>query len=554
MRTIVTAGLAAVLLMTSPRPLAAFCGFYVSGAGSDLYNNATQVVLMRAGTRTVLSMQNHYQGPPDNFAMVVPVPVVLQEENVKTLDKQIFQRVDQLAAPRLVEYWEQDPCRPPQPPYRLSRRSVALESSANQKSSSSADLGVTVEAQFTVGEYEIVILSAVDSAGLDTWLRREKYHIPSGAEPLLRPYVGAGSKFFVAKVDVTKVAFQDGKAVLSPLRFHYDSEQFSLPVRLGMINSAGTQDLIVHILAPGQRYQVANYANAVIPTNLRVADEVRNRFGEFYAALFDRTLEKNPGAVVTEYAWDARTCDPCPTPALNPGELATLGADVLYNQAGPAKKPAQAADPASRRIRPPPGVMGRGFVLTRLHARYGKGALAHDLVFQAAPPLDGGRGMPDRKGSLAQGTNSTSVNQFQGRYAILHEWSGPIQCETPRRGNWGGPPAGRKGSPTATPAVDLAFAPRGKIALASLITQPIPALGLTPAGRAAGSTTEPGRQDDPTGGSKARPSQPSSQKNPTGKKSQGCRATGNEPASGHTGWTMLALVLALVIGRRRSRA
>jgi hypothetical protein len=42
--------------------------------------------------------------------MVVPVPVVLQKEQVKTLPHDVFDRVDQLSAPRLVEYWEQDPC------------------------------------------------------------------------------------------------------------------------------------------------------------------------------------------------------------------------------------------------------------------------------------------------------------------------------------------------------------------------------------------------------------------------------------------------------------
>ncbi len=64
------------------------------------------------------------------------------------------------------------------------------------------DLGVKVEAKFKVGEYDIVILSARDSTGLDTWLRQENYKIPPGAEPFLRPYVQGGSKFFVAKVDI----------------------------------------------------------------------------------------------------------------------------------------------------------------------------------------------------------------------------------------------------------------------------------------------------------------------------------------------------------------
>ena len=180
-----------------------------------------------------------------------------------------------------------------------------------------------------VGEYEIVILSAKDSGGLEAWLHANRYSIPKGSSALLQPYVSTGSKFFVAKVNTTKVAFENGMANLSPLRFHYDAKQFSLPIRLGLMNSKGTQDLIVHILSPGKRFEVANYNNVTIPTNLDLKDNALNRFGEFYAALFDRTLAKNPNSVVTEYAWDAATCDPCPSPPLRHSELATLGADVL---------------------------------------------------------------------------------------------------------------------------------------------------------------------------------------------------------------------------------
>jgi hypothetical protein len=46
-------------MVAAPRTAAAFCGFYVSGGEAKLYNNATVVVLMRDGTRTVLSMQNN---------------------------------------------------------------------------------------------------------------------------------------------------------------------------------------------------------------------------------------------------------------------------------------------------------------------------------------------------------------------------------------------------------------------------------------------------------------------------------------------------------------
>src|SRR3569623_3000508 len=190
----------------------AFCGFYVAGSGQQLTNDATQVVLMRMGTRTVLSMQNDYKGPPDAFAMVVPVPTVLHEGDVKTLPKDVFAHVEAMGAPRLVEYWEQDPCRPPVQDEGVVYASPPTGGAAGVQKDDS--LGVKVEARFTVGEYQIVILSAKDSTGLDTWLHDQHYNIPAGAAPLLRPPVEGGMKFFVLKVDPTKVKFENGHAAL----------------------------------------------------------------------------------------------------------------------------------------------------------------------------------------------------------------------------------------------------------------------------------------------------------------------------------------------------
>jgi hypothetical protein len=457
----------AALAASAPEEAAAFCGFYVSGGGAQLFNNATQVALMREGTRTVLSMQNNYQGPPADFAMVVPVPIVLQQENVKTLPRDIFDRIDKLSAPRLVEYWEQDPCAPP-PRRMMQPASMARGAVVETKSAPPRDLGVTIEAQFTVGEYQIVILSARDSTGLDTWLRQGGYKIPSGAEPYLRPYVVAGMKFFVAKVDAAKVKFEKGMATLSPLRFHYDSELFNLPVRLGLMNSSGTQDLIVNILAPNDRYEVANYDNVTIPTNIDVAEAALQSFPSFYVSLFDATLAKHPKAVVTEYAWDARSCDPCPVPPLSPSDLATLGADVLPGamgdqQAGPPQSGPGMAGPPSR-WRPS---FGPGFIMTRLHARYSRDALGEDLVFRAAPPIAGGREFMGENGKLERGHIKSGSNNFQARYAVRHPWKGPITCANPVRGRWGGPPNAGPAQPR--PATDLAFAPRGEVKLASFV-------------------------------------------------------------------------------------
>ena len=381
----------------------------------------------------------------------------LQKENVKTLPTAVFDKIDKLASPRLVEYWEQDPCAPIEVETKKKDGVPKVRMAATEVRGRSADdLGVTIEAQFTVGEYEVLILSARDSAGLDTWLKQEKYKIPEGAEKLLRPYVQGGSKFFVAKVDTKKVRFENGQAMLSPLRFHYDSDTFVLPVRLGLANSAGTQDLIVHILARGQRYETANYPNVAIPTNLDVKDSVRTDFGGFYAALFDRTLSRQPKAVITEYAWDSGTCDPCPGPTLDGNDLMTLGLDAI--NAAPAAGSSTTTPPPPMNWRGRRG--GNGFVLTRLHMRYGKEGLGEDLVFRMAPPIVGGREFVRNGNALETGATTSEVNNFQARYAIRHSWTGPVKCKNPRRGIWGGPPrdVANKGIEAAQ---KLAFANRG---------------------------------------------------------------------------------------------
>ena len=398
-------------------PAHAFCGFYVSSAGGQLFNDATMVTLMRDGTRTVLGMQNNYRGPPEDFALVIPVPVILQKENVKTLQKAVFERIDALASPRLVEmYTENEPCARSRFGGGMGMPSMAAKGDAMPR-----DLGVKVEATFSVGEYDIVILSAKDALGLEIWLKENKYKIPDQAAPLLKPYVQNNWKFFVAKVNTKKVKFDkgpgadgvgrgNGQAVLSPLRFHYDSEKFELPVRLGLVNSSGSQDLIVHVIAKG-RYEVANRPNITIPTNLDVKTSVRPVFGAFYADLVERTFKKNPTAAITEFAWQGAlpppevmvdqgiygvTCDPCPPPHPMDDPLARfLGADVLPG----IKTDAQVAKFASEAT------------VTRLHLRYSKDSLTDDLVFKQVEPIHGG--VP----GVAK-AEPAKTNRFQGRYVM----------------------------------------------------------------------------------------------------------------------------------------
>jgi len=367
--------------------LLGFCGFYVSKADAKLFNKASQVVLVRDGDRTVMTMANDFEGEPKEFAVVIPVPTFLKREQIHVGEKTLVDHVDAYSAPRLVEYFDQDPCMPTE--YDMARRASAAPSvamSMDSRVSRAKALGVTIEAQYTVGEYDILILSAQQSSGLEAWLRENGYKIPSGASEVIASYLKQNMRFFVAKVNLSEHA-KLGFTYLRPLQVAYESPKFMLPIRLGMVNAKGSQDLFVFAITRNGRVETTNYRAVKLPAEMELPLYLKqpNEFGAFYKAMFTHQVESENGhAVFTEYAWDMRWCDPCAADPLSNDELRNLG--VFWGDG---------------RGRAQPDVF-----LTRLHVRYDSAHFPEDLVFQETA---------DRA-------------NFQGRYVLRHAWTGADTC------------------------------------------------------------------------------------------------------------------------------
>src|SRR5439155_26578792 len=224
--------LAPLVAFSAPR-LAAFCGFYVSKADAKLFNKASRVVLVRDGDRTVMTMANDFRGDPKEFAIVIPVPTFLEREQIHVGEKALLDHLDAYSAPRLVEYFDGDPCVREDYARAMPMAAAPQEKAARQKS-----LGVTVEARYTIGEYDILILSARESTGLETWLTQNGYRIPPGASAVPRSYIKQGMRFFVARVNLKEQA-KLGFQYLRPLQVAYESPKFMLPIRLGTVNADG---------------------------------------------------------------------------------------------------------------------------------------------------------------------------------------------------------------------------------------------------------------------------------------------------------------------------
>ncbi len=390
-----------IYLLLSVNKSYGFCGFYVAKGDSSLFNKASQVVLVRNENKTVISMLNDYEGSFKEFALVVPVPSILKKEQVNVGNNKLFERIDAFTAPRLVEYFDKDPCVTPIV-LRAAKRARGGRSARKNKSKKRS-LGVTVEEKFTVGEYDIVILSAKESQGLETWLTTNKYKIPKGAHKALAPYIAQKMKFFVAKVNLGQQA-KTGLTHLRPIQFAFESERFMLPIRLGMLNAKGYQDLFVYVLSKKGRVETTNYRTIKIPTDIDIPVYVKNKFSDFYKALFETQVKKERmKAIFTEYFWDMGWCDPCAANPLTQKELRQLGVFWINKNTNPS----HFSNPGPFRR----GGQAQPVKVTRLHLRYDHKTFPEDLMFHETD---------DKK-------------NFQGRYILRHPWKGSLQCEAAQR-------------------------------------------------------------------------------------------------------------------------
>ena len=377
-------------------PASAFCGFYVAKADAKMFNKSSKVVLARIGQQTAITMASDYDGKPSEFALVVPVPSFIKKNQISVVDTKTVDHLDAFTAPRLVEYYDPDPCETVRAVTALAMTDSAVPVAMTAPEPRQYR-GVKVEARYDVAEYDVSILSAEDSDGLIRWLTDNGYKIPRGAEPVIGSYIKQKMHFFVAKVNIKRFDAL-GRAYLKPLQVRYETSKFMLPLRLGTVNANGPQDLTIYALTRRGRVEATNYRTVKVPSDVNVPLFVAHDFPNVYKALFDRAVaHENMHGVFVEYAWDMGWCDPCAAQPLSKPELSELG--WLAGDGG---------DAVANRW---PQSNGTNAFVTRLHVRYDSQSFPEDLNF----------------------IETSDRENFQARYVLNHPYAGAASCEAGKR-------------------------------------------------------------------------------------------------------------------------
>jgi hypothetical protein len=505
-----------VSLWLAAAPARAFPGVFAGKGQAKRLSNATQVVLMQKGDHTVVSVWSDYEGPLDRFAIVLPVPADVKVSEVRTLKRDAIDHLDEISAPRFHEFWEMDPCEQGAPEQEWERDMTVKESSPNFLAGGTPDMSGSSNAklppemlldltpEFKDGEYAFRVFPKLSA--LKSYLGGRGLSLPQGSEAPLAHYESAGMQMLVADVATSKVELAGARrALLSPIRFS-TRLPYVLPSTLGLISAGGKQELLMYVLHPTDRFEVANYPNVYPPTNVNVDPSIKERIGDFYAGVHDALLAKDPKGVLVEYAWPTvkRCGEPCPNAPLKIHELLSLGADVLETdvpEADKNPKPADATDAEKEQLKEADrelrvrleeqrkevarrqALLARNtYVITRLHHRYDAQTLAADIELKAAGAVKGGVGVPAGPAAELPGAvEAAPENRLQVRYSVGYPSKKVVQCEAPQRWRWGIPPASYRGLRKTWTARDLAYKKRDRFKLADVVKSSVPVLGIAAA-------------------------------------------------------------------------
>jgi hypothetical protein len=221
-------------------------------------------------------IQIQYQGDPEKFAWVLPLPAVPDSMSVGS--QPLFGNLLGATVPM----------------YGIGTCRVAINGGGGALRPPDAP-GVRIELHETVGALDIVVLSGGSGSEVSTWLSSNGFAAAPSAPEVLDGYVGKG--FVFAAVKLTGGV---GLDEIHPLVVRYKDRGEGACVPLELTRVAATPDMGVRAFFLDQGRVVPSNYEHVVPNPVRF-DWVK--FADNYQEVISRAVDEAGGhAFVTEYA------------------------------------------------------------------------------------------------------------------------------------------------------------------------------------------------------------------------------------------------------------
>jgi len=493
--------------------------------------HTAEVVVVRHGGVTIVTVGADYEGPHTPFAFLLPVPSDVTASRLRTVKRAALTRLEEVSAPRFHAFYEQNPCENGPPEQRWDEKvraegrgflTPAWVPPLDQRYAVSNEISIPMEPVFkgSENEFRYRVLEAAGKPELRAALAESGYRIGDDALTDLEPHLGRGRRLLLAEVRLEHVELTGKDRIeLGGIRYFSREPPAPLPATLGLRHAKGVQDLFVYVLDRKRRFVTGNYEHRFLPSNIELEPRASETLGSVYDALFDAAQARAREAFLTEFAWSTGGCgEPCPDAPLTPEELLTLGGDVLEahttteQERTPApieasaeerrafaeqlalRSPAERERALSERSRDMKEIARRRalmarqtYVLTRLHHRYDRAALPRDVELVPAPSaMESGVGVPKGPAhELSRTARPARDDTVQVRFTAFFPWTREMPCGETFRYRWGKRWASEVRADNKVPlATDLSRKPRTLEHLTLALREPLPELGLAPLSRA----------------------------------------------------------------------
>jgi len=260
--------------------------------------NADQLLIVRAGVRTVVSIQSAYQGDLDKFVFIIPTPVPVKSEDLHRALR-LFDKLDRETSPYLVATPHKREC-VSDIVFDGDMGIVSMYSKEMERSCGGGGrTEYSVVSADTSGDisqdYDVNIWPAKQTEMLLPWLRHHRFPASTPMRAAIEANILRGMSFIVATVNMQQ-AKKEGWSRPPPLQFAFDSEAFSLPFNLAALDSRRQlQDTLVYFLTLQGKVESKNYPTFAVAKGREVVTGVQGRFGEFYDCMMDGGARSSHG-------------------------------------------------------------------------------------------------------------------------------------------------------------------------------------------------------------------------------------------------------------------
>ncbi len=268
---------AALGALLAPAVASACGGFFCNASPVD--QTAERIIFVQEDAETVTSyVEINYQGEPDGFAWVVPVPAVPE---LDVWHGQAFDALDMATQPVFNTPWF---CG-----FDLDNDGAGDPSVEEQEG------GVDVLARERVGPFDTATIQSEDPRALVEWLRVNDYRITPAMEPFIELYTREGMKFLAMKL-----APGEDTDAIRPIKMTYAAAGPAVPLRLTAVAAQLEMGVKVWVLGEG-RYGPSNVPDVEVPEADLKFDQARWQTN--YLALVARKVDDAGGrGFVTEMA------------------------------------------------------------------------------------------------------------------------------------------------------------------------------------------------------------------------------------------------------------